>query len=323
MASDKNVPRFGVCSNVANCGNAAADDPVEWYIGAGEYCPECGEALTLREPASSKQPAAAASAAKATSALATASVETNLELPTLSAVSRRRALRTSPQGWLVIAVGALVAAGVYAWHRDISGERAPDSAIAAISRMHQTPLRAPMSGSTRDPSMRGELAGASTARPAVVTAVPAASAPQLGTSACLRESSGIKGEDLYRECVRTRVKLHVLMMNSTSKPDIERYELQDGLAEIRQAVGAAQIKMTSTNSFIRESVATFEDLKKTAADNRVRGIAQQCYDRYVRLAAHSEGGTVSSKTFEELRTGALERDADARANRTGNGGAGP
>jgi hypothetical protein len=38
-----------VCSNVADCPRAAAGAAVEWYPGAGEYCPECGEALTERD----------------------------------------------------------------------------------------------------------------------------------------------------------------------------------------------------------------------------------------------------------------------------------
>jgi len=42
--------RAAVCTNVPDCPTAAAGAVVEWYRGAGEYCPECGDALVLREP---------------------------------------------------------------------------------------------------------------------------------------------------------------------------------------------------------------------------------------------------------------------------------
>jgi hypothetical protein len=37
--------RTARCRNVALCPRAAADDALPWYHGAGEYCPDCGEAL--------------------------------------------------------------------------------------------------------------------------------------------------------------------------------------------------------------------------------------------------------------------------------------
>ena len=54
------------------------------------------------------------------------------------------------------------------------------------------------------------------------------------------------------------------------------------MAELRQAVGAAQINMTSTKAFIAESVATLADIKNSAKDGRVRRIAQNYYDCYAR-----------------------------------------
>jgi hypothetical protein len=38
-----------VCANDSDCATAASGAVVEWYRGAGEYCPECGDALVLRE----------------------------------------------------------------------------------------------------------------------------------------------------------------------------------------------------------------------------------------------------------------------------------
>jgi hypothetical protein len=46
--ADEDV-RYAICANVSDCPRAAAGAAVEWYPGAGEYCPECGEALVLRD----------------------------------------------------------------------------------------------------------------------------------------------------------------------------------------------------------------------------------------------------------------------------------
>ena len=45
MLSAEDTYRFARCVNIAVCPRAAAAEPVEWYLGAGEYCPECGETL--------------------------------------------------------------------------------------------------------------------------------------------------------------------------------------------------------------------------------------------------------------------------------------
>jgi hypothetical protein len=121
------------------------------------------------------------------------------------------------------------------------------------------------------------------------TATPAASAAAFAQTApgptptvtpCLDVGSGLTGDSLYRECVKTRVKLHLRMMRLTSGVEMERDELQDAMAEMRQAVGAAQIKMTSTKGFIEESVATFAEIKNSATDKQVRRIAENYYYYY-------------------------------------------
>jgi len=45
MQSTERTTRPAHCLNVAICRKAADGVTVEWYRGAGEYCPECGEAL--------------------------------------------------------------------------------------------------------------------------------------------------------------------------------------------------------------------------------------------------------------------------------------
>ncbi len=115
---------------------------------------------------------------------------------------------------------------------------------------------------------------------AAVAVVQAAPGPLPTLTPCLDVGSGLKGDSLYRECVRTRVKLHLRMMRLTSGAEMERDELQDAMAEMRQAVGAAQIKMTSTKGFIEESVATFGEIKNSAKDKQVRRIAENYYYYY-------------------------------------------
>jgi hypothetical protein len=44
-AKTTSVSRAATCTNLAGCSKARAGEIVEWYAGAGEYCPDCGEAL--------------------------------------------------------------------------------------------------------------------------------------------------------------------------------------------------------------------------------------------------------------------------------------
>jgi hypothetical protein len=41
--------RHAICTNVDGCPKAAAGEALDWYLGPGEYCPACGDALTLTE----------------------------------------------------------------------------------------------------------------------------------------------------------------------------------------------------------------------------------------------------------------------------------
>jgi hypothetical protein len=63
MSLTDNGQRLAACTNVANCAKALTGETIEWYRGAGEYCPECGEVLSPRglsrvKPASSEAAAA-------------------------------------------------------------------------------------------------------------------------------------------------------------------------------------------------------------------------------------------------------------------------
>jgi hypothetical protein len=43
------APCLAVCANASDCSIAATGATVEWYRGAGEYCPECGGSLSPRD----------------------------------------------------------------------------------------------------------------------------------------------------------------------------------------------------------------------------------------------------------------------------------
>jgi curved DNA-binding protein CbpA len=181
-----------------------------------------------------------------------------------------------------LAAPSLVAASVASFARRLGRLRGPGRAVAAVSALMVAFAILTMG------LVNGALTGLHRAAPAASSAPerPAAVAAAFRArplrSPCFDERSGLRGDDLYRQCVRTRVKLHLLMMNSTSGAEIENLELEDAMAELRQAVGAAQINMTSTKAFIAESVATLADIKNSAKDGRVRRIAQNYYDCYAR-----------------------------------------
>jgi hypothetical protein len=56
MQSTERATRTARCLNVAICQKAADGVAVEWYRGAGEYCPECGEALAPADVADGAPP---------------------------------------------------------------------------------------------------------------------------------------------------------------------------------------------------------------------------------------------------------------------------
>jgi PBP superfamily domain len=47
-----------ICTNVRGCPKAAAGETLDWYLGPGEYCPACGDALTLTESSPTPLPPA-------------------------------------------------------------------------------------------------------------------------------------------------------------------------------------------------------------------------------------------------------------------------
>ena len=51
MSTIDNTEGLTFCTNVEGCSLAIAGEKLPWYRGPGEYCPECGEALTAPESA--------------------------------------------------------------------------------------------------------------------------------------------------------------------------------------------------------------------------------------------------------------------------------
>ena len=88
--------RLADCTNVPLCSKARANEALEWYNGPGEYCPECGEALTPREPSRNGQGAANGAAAAHTRSEAPATApERSAEPSRPSAPEARR--KTPPR----------------------------------------------------------------------------------------------------------------------------------------------------------------------------------------------------------------------------------
>jgi hypothetical protein len=58
----------------------------------------------------------------------------------------------------------------------------------------------------------------------------------------------------------------------------EQIDLDDALAERRQAIGAQQQHLASTQTFTDESVATFISIRDTTTDEHLRAIAQTYVD---------------------------------------------
>jgi PBP superfamily domain len=108
--ADEDV-RYAICANVSDCPRAAAGAAVEWYPGAGEYCPECGEALVLRDqtpvprrPSKPSMPALPAPPAGS----GTRRTPSAKDAPLAAAVERRRGF------WLFAAAFIAIAGVVYA-----------------------------------------------------------------------------------------------------------------------------------------------------------------------------------------------------------------
>ncbi len=119
--TDKAI-RVAVCENVACCTVAAADEALEWYGGPGEYCPECGEALSLRDSMAAKLPVVPA---EPQSAVEPTLPQTRSDGHGRMLSVRRWARRTLPTlRWLWIFLGILVAsaAAVYSAHQGVAGE---------------------------------------------------------------------------------------------------------------------------------------------------------------------------------------------------------
>lgn len=121
MPSTDALPAVAVCTNLPDCPGAVAQATIEWYPGAGEYCPECGEALTRSELAA---PAAGVDALATEPAGAPAPVE-----PTFAGVRRptaqpaRRAARSL--GILAVVLVGAAAAG-YAYFSRPSAAAGPE-----------------------------------------------------------------------------------------------------------------------------------------------------------------------------------------------------
>jgi hypothetical protein len=161
MLPTDRAARTAQCSNVANCTKAESREFVEWYPGAGEYCPECGEALapgpappaadsaTFRVAASAAVDAAPArsNGSAAGSSSARNGTPSKNDAPRLTAAKPRPASTTRearyifPPRWFWILGAALcaTAAIVYATYPDAARQRVTvdDVTVCPVSSAHQ------------------------------------------------------------------------------------------------------------------------------------------------------------------------------------------
>ncbi len=130
--------RIATCTNVAACAKARAGEAIEWYSGAGEYCPECGEVLKSDDAPRAQSvkfdgqtdmqrlPAAETPAAAATGPAA-AAVAASAAVPHFRTPPPRAG---APPGWPSLGWPWLIAAAftagaliIYAERRPITAER--------------------------------------------------------------------------------------------------------------------------------------------------------------------------------------------------------
>jgi len=142
MPPTESEPRFATCSN-PDCSRARAGEQLEWYRGAGEYCPECGEVLAPLAPAGTRgdgsAPApksAARNGAAATNGKAATATRTRpdrpriVEPPAEPAAARVRA--AAP--WLYAAAGAFLVLAIigFAVQRRLAADPAPNAAAVSV-----------------------------------------------------------------------------------------------------------------------------------------------------------------------------------------------
>jgi hypothetical protein len=132
MSSTEGAVRLAICTNLAGCPMAVPGETVEWYSGAGEYCPECGQALTPRDQA--PLPAAASSpAGESVLTLPTVVPDAPPLVTDVGNVTRhpRNAHFITPPRWFWIVAGAFIASAalVYTALRDLAFNRATSDVV--------------------------------------------------------------------------------------------------------------------------------------------------------------------------------------------------
>jgi hypothetical protein len=142
--------RIATCTNIAACAKARAGEAIEWYSGAGEYCPDCGEVLKPDDvprtqsvrfdgPADAQRLPSAEKPTAANGRAATATPPAAPRHPTVPEPGSRIHAREAPlpppgdssrlgwpsRNWLWL-IGAAFASGalvIYAERRPIAAER--------------------------------------------------------------------------------------------------------------------------------------------------------------------------------------------------------
>jgi len=113
------------------------------------------------------------------------------------------------------------------------------------------------------------------------TTTEATPAPEQTRSPCLDRSIRLKGIGLYNECKKARSGYASRLAAAQTQADKDDYRVLGAMAEINEAIGAADANRDDAKSLAREAIATFTAMKEKAQEPKARRMAQRYYDCYV------------------------------------------
>jgi hypothetical protein len=130
MPSSERAPRQAACTNDRDCAKAAAGETLEWYPGAGEYCPECGEVLTPVAAAMTEREAPQAAASRVDTTTVGSLFGTAALGRRLPAAGRKTWLAPLRWLWLVAAMLVAGSAIIYAERRAQATDRSANDPLS-------------------------------------------------------------------------------------------------------------------------------------------------------------------------------------------------
>jgi hypothetical protein len=105
--------------------------------------------------------------------------------------------------------------------------------------------------------------------------------PEPTSSPCLDPSVKLTGIRRYNECKKARAEYASLLAAAETQADRDDYRVLGAMAEINEAIGAADANRDDARSLAREAIATFTAMKDKAQEPKARRMAKRYYDCYV------------------------------------------